>query len=174
MQCDVNSSVFSSAVAQQKLNDLEQYTRKNSVRIFEVNDKNRDETTEQTMEAAVGVLKKIGVDIKVGDINIAHRLGKFKEGSSRPMTVKFVSRIHKQKVLYNRRKLEGSGIGIAEDLTAKDLAYLQQLKEEKTVEAAWTRDTKFFVKLKSDGKIIKVYPTKYLHKYAYDSDIIYP
>ena len=115
---DAHSAVFSSQLALKKLNDLEQYTRKNTVRMFGVSD-NKDETAERTMEVAVGVLDKIGVNIATADIDIAHRIGKFQLGKQRPMIVKFMSRIHKNQALYQRRRLKGTGIGISEDLTAK-------------------------------------------------------
>ena len=170
MLCDVNSAVFSSNVARQKIDELEQHTRKNSIRIFGVADKNKTESAEQTTEATVGVMQKIGVSITKSDIDIAHRLGKFTETSARPIIVKFVSRLHKQQAIYNRRKLKGSGIGLSEDLTVKNRSFLKELQEDPRVNAAWTRDTNFFVKLKSDDRVIRVNPAQFLHKNTYDSD----
>ena len=40
LECDVNSAMFSSNVALGKINDLEQYTRKSSIRVFGVTDEN--------------------------------------------------------------------------------------------------------------------------------------
>ena len=65
LECGVNSAVFSSNVALGKINDLEQCTRKSSVRVFGVTDENKLETAEQSIEATMGVLAKIGADVLI-------------------------------------------------------------------------------------------------------------
>ena len=55
LESDVSSAVFSSNLALTKLNDLEQYTRKSSIRIFGVSDKNKNETAEQSIDETMGV-----------------------------------------------------------------------------------------------------------------------
>ena len=48
-----------------KINDLEQCTRKSSVRVFGVTNENKLETAEQSIEATMGVLAKIGADVLI-------------------------------------------------------------------------------------------------------------
>ena len=102
----------------------------------------------------MGVFAKIGADVKRSDIIIAHRVGRFEQGKYRPIIVRFTSNIHKDTVIYQRRKLKGTGIGISEDLTAKNMAYLKKLQVDERVSAAWTKDTKFFIKLKRNDKVL--------------------
>ena len=170
LESDVSSAVFSSNLALTKLNDLEQYTRKSSIRIFGVSDKNKNETAEQSIDETMGVLNKIGAKITKQNIVIAHRVGRFEDKKTRPIIVKFVSNIHKREAIFHRRKLRGTGLGISEDLTAKNMQYLNKLQEHETVAAAWTKDTKFYVKLKGNDKIMRVEPAVFLHDEMDDSD----
>ena len=117
-------AVYKSELAMRRLNDLEQHSRKDSVRMFGVRDLNKQETAEKTVNVVVDVLSSIDVQITKNDISIAHRLGKFTEYKARPIIVKFNSRLQKNKALYQRRKLKGTGMGISEDLTAKNHEYL--------------------------------------------------
>ena len=76
----------------------------------------------------MGVLAKIGADIKRSDIVIAHRVGRFQQGRYQPIIVRFTSKIHKNKVIYQHCKLKGIGIDISNDLTTKNMAYLKNSK----------------------------------------------
>ena len=62
-------------------------------------------------------------------------------------------------------------MGISEDLTVKNHEYLHKLQQHKDVEAAWMRDTKFFVKMKESGHIKKVDPFEFLNeKTTFETD----
>ena len=155
-------AVYKSELAMQHLNDLEQHSRKDSVRMFGVRDLNKQETAEKSVNVVVDVLSSIDVQITKNDISIAHRLGKFTKNKARPIIVKFKSQLHKNQALYQRRKLKGTGMGISEDLTAKSHEYLHKLQQHKDVEAAWTRDTNVFVKMRESGHINFFYPFEFL------------
>ena len=73
-------------------------------------------------------------------------------------------------MIYQRRKLKGTGIGISEDLTAKNMAYMKKLQVDERVSAAWTKDMKFFVKLKRKDKVLRVEPVVFLNDGISDSD----
>ena len=62
-----------------KLNDLEQHSGKDNVRMFGVSDPNKPETAENTADVVVKVFRGIDVAIDKNDIHIAHRLGPFAE-----------------------------------------------------------------------------------------------
>ena len=79
----------------------------------------------------MGVLNKIGAKITKQNIVIAHRIGRFEDGKIRPIIVKFVSNIHKREAIYHRRKLQGTGLGISEDLTVKTCNTLKNYKNMK-------------------------------------------
>ena len=118
----------------------------------------------------MGVFAKIGADVKRSDIVIIHRVGRFEQGKYRPIILRFTSNIHKDTVIYQRRKLKGTGIGISKDMTAKNMAYLKKLQVDERVSAAWTKDTKFFVKLKSNDKVLRMEPVVFLNDRISDSD----
>ena len=166
-------ATYKSELAMRRLNDLEQHGRKDSVRMFGVRDLNQQETAEKTVDVVVDVLSRINLKISKNDISIAHRLGRFVQNKPRPIIVKFKSRIHKNQVLYQRRKLKGTGMGISEDLTSKNYEYLQKLQHHKDVETAWTRDANFFVKMKESGQIKKIDPFEFLaEKTSFESDTV--
>ena len=69
---------------------LEQYTRRENIRIQGVKEKN-GETTEDLEETVVTLCKDAGVDVAASDLAAVHRVGK-KGGWHRQIIVRFVSR----------------------------------------------------------------------------------
>ncbi|KAK9738944.1 hypothetical protein QE152_g9397 [Popillia japonica] len=152
------------------VNDLEQYSRRNSIRIYGVpeHDKENINTT------ITGLChSKLGVEVSEDMIDCCHRL-LGKQPNHRPILVKFVSRDIKKRVYANKKKLKGSKIVIREDLTAynnqlireaatvirEDLtAYNNQLIREAAtkfgVRSVWSSEGKIFVKINNKIRIIK-------------------
>ena len=74
-------------------NDLEQYTRSNNIRIYGIDDRNKDETAEETTGIVIKFCSdKLGIDLRDKDIDIAHRLEKFQTDGNRPVICRFVTR----------------------------------------------------------------------------------
>lgn len=122
-----------------QMNELEQYTRANSIRIYGLEDRNKNETAEETSLTVIKFLKnKLEMDFKMIDIDIAHRLGRFREDGNRPVICRFSSRMNKMKVMKNRSSLKGSGYVIKEDLTLKNAKLLQEVAAISNVKAAWS------------------------------------
>ena len=95
-----------------KVDELEQYDRRNSLRLS-LNTKEED--AENTDEIVMNVAKKLGVDIECNDISRSHRVGR--SGSKpRPILVKFVSYRMREKLYSNRKKMAKKTY-ISEDLT---------------------------------------------------------
>lgn len=141
-----------------KVNDLEQYTRRNNLRVFGVPDTGVWETAEQAEEKVLNVInKKLSMaDIKGNDIEIAHRVGKFQQGKNRAIIVRFLSRKIKEKVIRERRKLKGSKMLIAEDLTKENAAWFFQVKSTPGVTSTWTRNGETFISTPSGiHKVLK-------------------
>ena len=107
------------AVAEEKLNDLKQYGRRGSIWIFGVLElQDAEKTAEITTQKAIGSLNKIeSLDLQTSDIDLAHRLGKIKPGSHRPIIMKFQSRLKRNVVLQNKKQFKGHQIFVHEDLT---------------------------------------------------------
>ena len=136
-----------------QINALEQYGRRNNVRITGLNNDKEGETAFETIDK---VLKVVNKDLKmpVGpqDIDIAHRIGPFDSHKTRPIIVKFVRRQDRINVLRNAKMLKGTPISINEDLTstnAKVLASLR-LKDKANIAKAWSFEGKLFAKYHND------------------------
>lgn len=71
------------------INELEQYSRKNNVVISGM--------PEHESESPTGLVIELGrildVDIRLNDIDAAHRFGRTNNGRSRPILVRFVTRV---------------------------------------------------------------------------------
>ncbi|KAK3933313.1 RNA-directed DNA polymerase from mobile element jockey [Frankliniella fusca] len=104
-----------------KVDELEQYGRRNNLRIFGVPEKQKEDTDSIVME----VSEKIGVHLNFSDIDRSHRVGR-KGSSDRPIIVKFVSYARRSEVFGNKKHLKNTKIIIREDLT---VCRLQLLKE---------------------------------------------
>ncbi|KAH3700159.1 hypothetical protein DPMN_075129 [Dreissena polymorpha] len=59
----------------------------------------------------------LGIQITPSDIDIAHRLEKFKPTENRPVIIKFVRRQTKIDILQKAKLFKGTGIFVNEDLT---------------------------------------------------------
>jgi len=81
-----------------KLNNLEQYTRKNSLEIHGV----PEDAYTSTEEVAVKLGETLSVPIKPGDIEISHKLNT----RNKPIIVKFVSHKVKSSLCKNRVMLK--------------------------------------------------------------------
>ena len=119
--------------SEKALNDLEQYGRRWSVRVFGVQEPNgpsERETIQECTEKAVNVfrdmigIKQIGAD----DIEMCHRTGSFENArankKSRPIIVRFFSRQKRELVLKDRKNLKGKRVSVGEDLTIKNVKLL--------------------------------------------------
>ena len=83
-----------------KVDDLEQYTRRNSVRIMGIPETSNEDTDKIT----IAIAKKIGAEIYIDQIDRSHRVGVKKKGA-RPIIVKCTSYRAKAELISNRRKL---------------------------------------------------------------------
>lgn len=95
------------------INDLEQHGWKNSLRIVGMEHNTERETVEECIDKVVVLVSKtLDVRLEIRDIDIAHRLGKFKKNKPRTIIVKFTHRTKKAEIIRGRRKLKGSEIVI--------------------------------------------------------------
>ena len=144
---ELNQEKRKSKILSNNYNELEQYSRKNNVRIFGVKDTNKNESAEETENLVRDLLRnRLGLNFSPGEFEICHRLGRFVVGSNRCIIVKFVRRKAKNATLYNRKKLAGSSVSISEDLTLTNVKRLQELRGLKCVFQCWSKDGKLFAK----------------------------
>nr|XP_054761408.1 uncharacterized protein LOC129267808 [Lytechinus pictus] len=150
------------------VNNMEQYSRRSCLRIFGLQEK-RGENTDTLVKEAVTA--KLGVSLdNMKDIDRSHRTGRTpvsaQPGSSstsgtdkpkpRPIIVKLTSYRKKREILQNRKKLKGTKIVIAEDLTMKNQKLISQTRSSKSVKTAWSSDGRIIALLgsTSSGKNI--------------------
>lgn len=131
--------------------DLEQYSRRNSIRINGV-----PQTTtgqEDTDQIVIDLLnKELGIDIEKRDLDRSHRVGK---GKPRQIIAKFVSHNLKVDILKKRgilRSKAGNKIRINEDLTSGRLTAIKEINEscKGDFKKLWTIDGAIFVRLNND------------------------
>lgn len=104
---------------QDKYEKLEKELRKNNIIVFGLDApaRNLDKFITDSLN------QLLNINLTSSDINNVYTLGK--QTGKKPVIVKFVSYLRKQEVLRNAKKLKGSNISIAEELT------LEERKENK-------------------------------------------
>ena len=143
-------------IMQRNTNDLEQYTRRNNVRIFDIDDRNPKETAEETEEKVAQLCRnKLGYNLQPWEVEVAHRTGRFQADGNRPIIVRLVSRKTRSGILINRKKLKGTKVVIAEDITHENLRLFRQVRDLDCVSQAWARDGRIFAKSRKD-KVMEV------------------
>ena len=110
------------AALERRVDDLEQYSRRQCLRIFGVEEKDGEDTDKIVMEVA----EKVGVTVQLTDIDRSHRVGVKRGDRPRPLIAKFVSYRNRNELFRNKRKLKNSGITIREDLTKVRYNLLQE------------------------------------------------
>ena len=149
-ECDIEDLRF-------QLNNLEQYTRRNSVRIHGMREQGRGRNGENTHNLVADFLYyELGLE---PDIKVAHRIGAKSSDPNKPRTiiVKFVRRSDKLDVMLRRKSLKGRGISISDDLTVKNVNLINEVRDNERIEAAWSWDGKVYAKSKNGHKL-KLYP----------------
>lgn len=157
------SHKLKSVVQHQKLDidRLEQYSRRDSIRISGL----PEEQNENTNEKIVKIAKDLGLQIQLSDISVSHRLGKpnraGRNGNAptpRPVIAKFVRRDIKTQMCMKKKNLKNiqgcDGIYIDEDLTPLRYRIVRELRKEPG-RFVWTIDGKIHTKITKDGKDIK-------------------
>lgn len=136
-----------------KINELEQYGRRNNIRINgipEVGTEDADTTTHTVIETLNNKIENLNLTPQ--QIDISHRLGPQLPGKKRQIIVKFVSRMIREKVITNRRKFKGTDIFICEDLTKmnNDVLSSLRLKQKDEIKQAWSKNGNLYYKNEHD------------------------
>ena len=130
-----------------ELDEQEQYSRRNNLRIHFPTPEHPDEdSTELVLEHA----KTLGVALTPADIDRSHRVGKKQRGpraKPRPVVVRFTS-YWRRKEFFSARK--NDEIYISEDLTERRatlLYHARSLRRNGHLKFCWTRDGSVYVKI---------------------------
>ena len=137
-----------------RTNELEQYSRRNSVRVFGVPETSPENTDDLVLKV---VSDHLHCPMTKADIDRSHRTGKPRsDGKPRPILLKLCSYRIKAVLIRQRRNLKGSGISIQEDLTRQNHQILLKLASNPKVEAAWSSDGRVMAALKTNREGVNV------------------
>ena len=124
--------------------ELEQYSRRNSIRIAGVKESDKRPTSEILLDIA----HKNGIEVNASDIDRSHRVGEQKDSSHRSLLVKFTS--YRAKKLFMKKKKElAGGLYFNEDLTKTrgELLYqARQRRKNDKLNGAWSYDGRVYIK----------------------------
>ncbi|KAK3928402.1 Protein unc-13-like protein C [Frankliniella fusca] len=132
------------ASVETKLDELEQYGRRNNLRIFGV----PVQADENTDDIVIEVACKMGISLDKSCIDRSHRIGK-KDSHSKPIIVKFTSYAHRRSFFGAKRNLKGSRITVREDLTVLRMRLLREAVAYYSEKRVWTSDGVIKVKVGS-------------------------
>ena len=139
-----------------QLDRMEQYTRRDNIRIKGV----AYSTNENTNDIVINLAKDMGVELSSNDISTSHQLGATRE-VTKPSTiiVRFAKRDKKVELLKNKKKLR-SGVHFEEDLTKlrRNMAY--EIRKDSSTIKTWTIDGKIYAMVREgNSEVKKVFDT---------------
>jgi len=152
-----------------KLDDQEQYSRRNLVRVSGI----QENQSENTDDLIIKLSDAIGSGLSLTEIDRSHRVGKPNPSKPRDIIVKFTSYRARQKVYLKRSKLKDVGYNktfINEDLTAKRSSLLfnaRALVKSGRLLGAWSSDGTILIK-DSKSKTHRVNNNDYLNSFRSD------
>ena len=145
----INNLELSVSKLTSKLDDLEQYGRRCSVRMFNVPQHPGEPCTNAALRVITELLE---IPLSDDDVERCHNLGRPNAKGNRPIIMKFKSYKSKAAVFHAKSKLKKNPnkIFITEDLTMKNHSLVQklvQLRKDDSIDSFWTNDGKINVKL---------------------------
>ena len=114
-----------------KTDALEQYGRRVNLRIYNVPESNSN--IDDGEEMALPIAKEMNVNLTDMEIELAHRLGRKRNGKPRPIIVKFMCYKKRSHFISSKKKLKDSArfsnVFVAEDLTSLRAKLLRYVKD---------------------------------------------
>lgn len=149
-----------------KIDDLEQYSRRNSLRVSGIN----ESKNENTDDLIIKLSDAVGAEITLSEIGRSHRVGKPNPGrpdKPRDILVKFVSYRSRQKLYKLRSTFKDNGYGssyVNEDLTRRRSYILfkaRDLVRSRHLLGAWS----------SDGNLLARDNKSRIHRISHEDDL---
>ena len=139
------------------LDRQEQYSRKDSVRIYSIPEA---EDERETNDIVVKLAKDIGVNITTADLSVNHRLGRRgRGGKPRTIIAKFVRRQCKTDVMRNKKRLRDcqnyENVYINDDLTTLRNKLVMEMKKDDNIKQVWTIEGRIFCIQMDQGREVK-------------------
>ena len=148
-----------------KVNELEQYSRRLCLNVTGIPEGGQQESTNQLV---IDAARMAGVEVVASDIDTSHRIGAPKTGKTRTIIVRFTN-FTKRQALYNARRqlrkpltFPGSTVTadtvkdvfVSDSLTRENQLFLykaRQLKKEQKIVAAWSDVGKLKIRISKEG-----------------------
>lgn len=129
----------------------EQESKRNNIRIFNMKEKNNENTTQEVINL---LNSKLPININNNDIEICHRIGRTIDNKIRGIFIKFSNYQTRQEIYLNKKLLKGSGVIIREDLTSNRINLLNEAIRKTSLRDAWTNRGIVHVKINNIIKTI--------------------
>ena len=168
LKAQVLSSANDLKSVQKSLNDLEQYTRRNSVEIRGI-PLPKESQEEDTNEIVLQLSQKMGIPLERKDISVSHRI-RSRSSVDPAIIVKFVRRKVRERLYRARKRLKSittadfgfsveKKIFINESLTPKNKELFKdclRFKKDKSYKFLWTNAGKIFLRRNADSPVILI------------------
>ena len=168
LKAQVLSSANDLKSVQKSLNDLEQYTRRDSVEIRGI-PLPEESQEEDTNEIVLQLSQKMGIPLERKDISVSHRI-RSRSSVDPAIIVKFVRREVRERLYRARKRLKSittadfgfsveKKIFINESLTPKNKELFKdclRFKKDKSYKFLWTNAGKIFLRRNTDSPVILI------------------
>ena len=160
LECQLSAMSLELDSVTAELNDLEQYGRRNSIRINNLKllapPKDEADLTKTVTHFLNEMVLKDARPLRTNDIDRCHFVGRATGKRSRQIIMKFHSYHDKNRVFAAKSKLKGnpSKTFITEDLTSRNHAVVKELLSMKTkdeIDSFWTSNGRVFAKKDADS-----------------------
>lgn len=146
----INSSKVQIESLEERCNYMEDYSRRNNIRITGMEEQTGGETWEQTAAKVLSLLDD-KMQLPGLELERAHRVGQHRDARPRTIVARFSRYSDREAVMRSARKLRGTNIYINDDLCAASQAIknaqMPQLKQARAQgKIAFFRHTKLIVK----------------------------
>lgn len=131
----------------QKVDHLQQSTKKNNIRLFGIKEADNENLSTKTVELLSNKLK---ISVSSDDVISVYRVGQRRKDSPRHVLVVFRDDKIKNSIYNKKRLLKGSGVVMKEDLTAERLKIVKSASERYGFKNVWTVNGTVFAKT-ADG-----------------------
>ena len=168
LKAQVLSSANDLKSVQKSLNDLEQYTRRDSVEIRGI-PLPEESQEEDTNEIVLQLSQKMGIPLERKDISVSHRI-RSRSSVDPAIIVKFVRREVRERLYRARKRLKSittadfgfsveKKIFINESLTPKNKELFKdclRFKKDNSFKFLWTNAGKIFLRRNADSPVILI------------------
>lgn len=144
--CEIKMRVLEENL-HERLDALEQHSRKKNLRIYGV----QETANEDTTDALISIFERSNLLIPKEEVFSCYRIRQEKDGP-RPIFLQLKKIETKHGLLRNIRKLKGQRIFVTEDLTTHRLKLLKAAKEKYGMKNVWTADGRVFA-IENNSKI---------------------